>query len=104
MSLANTSKLIHPVMIILALAGQLLQEGVHISEGENKLIIPEHAPVSVTEIPAWKLQQEFSPEGSDCRCWSTANRVIQGDDVIKGTSVDYMVDDVFSTGFKFGGL
>ncbi len=74
----------------------------HISE--NKLIIPEHAPVSVTEIPAWKLQRELSAERSDHRCWSTANRIIQGDDIIKGTSVDYVVDDVFSTGFKFGGL
>lgn len=76
----------------------------HIREGENKLIIPEQAPVSVTEIPAWKLQRELSTERSDRRCWSTANRIIQGDDVIKGTSVDYVVDDVFSTGFKFGGL
>ena len=76
----------------------------HIREGEKKLILPEHAPVSVTEIPAWKLPRELSAEHSDYRCWSTANRIIQGDDVIKGTSVDYVVDDVFSTGFKFGGL
>ena len=77
----------------------------HISETEKKLIIPEHAPVSVTEIPALKLPEDSSSqEHNGRRCWSTANRIIQRDDVIKGTSVDYMVDDVFSTGFKFGGL
>lgn len=75
----------------------------HIGEKENKLIIPEHASVSVTEIPAWKLHRDLSKERGDRRCWSTANRLIQGD-VIKGTSVDYMVEDVFSTGFKFRGL
>lgn len=77
----------------------------YLREDESKLIIPEHAPVSVSEIPAWRLQRELSAERSDRRCWSTASRIIQqGDDVIKGTSVDYVVDDVFSTGFKFGGL
>ena len=89
----------------MACAGQLLQDGVHLRENESKLIIPEHAPVSVTEIPAWRLKRLLSTEHSDCRCWSTASRIIQQrDDVIKGTSVDYVVDDVFSTGFKFGGL
>ena len=82
-------------------SGQLLQDGVTIDEEEKKLIIPNHAPVSVVEIPAWKLLREADLDRSDRRCWSTPHKTIQGEEVVKGTS---LVNDVFSTGYKFGGL
>lgn len=66
------------------------------------MVIPDHAPVSVTEIPAWKLHRDVGNERSDRRCWSTAHGIIQ--DVIEGGFMDYQVDDILSIGFKFGGL
>ena len=85
-------------------AGQLLQDGVSIDEEGEKLILPDHSSVSVTKIPAWKLPRDVDSERLDRRCWSTTNKMIESEDVLKGSSIDYQVNNVFSTGFKFGGL
>lgn len=87
--------------VILVFAGQLLQDDVSINEAKKELNIPDHAPISVSELSAWELHRDVNRVRSDHHCWSTT---VRGEDVIKGDYVDYRVDSVFSTGFRFGGL
>ena len=75
-----------------------------IDEQKRKLIISDRTPVSVVEMPVWKLHREVDRGRVDRRCWSTVNEMTLSNDVIKGSHMDYQVEDVFSTGFKFEGL
>ena len=79
-----------------------MQDGVSIDEAREELIIPNHAPISVTEIPGLRLHTAADHELAEHRCWSTASMVIRSEGVVKGTDTDNQVDSVFLTGFKFG--
>ena len=88
--------------LLIFIAGQLLQDGVSIDEAREELIIPDHAPISVTEIPVLKLHTAAVSKLADRRCWSTTSMMILSEGVVKGTDVDYQVDSLLLTGFKFG--
>ena len=80
-------------------------QGSVIDEERNKLMVSGRAPVSVVEMPAWKLHRDIDHSGGfDRRCWSSVYQLIQSDALIEGSYMDYQVEDVFSTGFKFEGL
>ena len=78
-----------------------MQDGVSIDEVREELIIPNRAPMSVTEIPVLKLYATADSERADCRCWSTSGMMIQSEGVIERNDVDYQIDSVFLNGFKF---
>ena len=89
-------------IIITVFTGQLLQDGVSIDEDREELIIPNRAPMPVTEIPVLKLHTTADCERADCRCWSTTSIMIQSEGVVERTDGDYQIDSLFLNGFKFG--
>ena len=79
--------------------GQFLREGVEIDAARKLLLLPNKAPVPVMRKPVWAYMEHNVP--SDQLCWVAMNPGYQGHGLIDGHYLDYVVDDVLSTGFKF---
>ena len=56
-------------------------------------------PVPVMRKPVWHFMER--EEASDKLCWTAMNPGYQGKKLIRGHYLDYLVDDVLSSSFKF---
>lgn len=84
------------VQCILTYIGQFMGTNVTIDEDGGLMKIGDHqAPFSVKKGEIWSY---LNMPGS---CWHPTNSDDQGTGVIEGTYVDYIVDDLFATDFKY---
>ena len=73
-----------------------------IDEVRKLLLMPNKAPVPVEWKPVWRyLEMEDDEEQSVEHCWAAMNPGLQGKGLIDGHYLDYVVEDVLSTGFTF---
>ncbi len=63
------------------------------------LLLPKLEPVAVMRKPVWHFMERDSPDES--LCWVAMNSGYQGKGLLQGHYLDYLVDDVLSTDFKF---
>ena len=49
----------------------------------------------------WHFMERESPDPEQKLCWQAMNPGYQGKGLIEGTYLDYLVDDVLSSDFKF---
>ena len=83
------------------LIGQFFREGVEIDEVRKMLIIPHKEPVPIMRKPIWSfMEREKNTSSIDNFCWTTMNIGYQGNGLIDGHYVDYIVHDVLSVAFK----
>ena len=79
--------------------GQFFRKGVEVDQVRKILIMPDKEPVPVMRRPVWSFMERETPD--DQLCWTAMNPGYQGEGLIDGTYLDYLVDDVMSTDFKF---
>ena len=79
-------------------AGQFFRKGVDIDETRKILIMPDKEPVPVMRRPVWSFMERETAD--DQLCWTAMNPGYQGEGLIDGTYLDYLVDDVMATDFK----
>ena len=79
--------------------GQFFREGVEIDTARKLLLLPKKAPVPVMRKPVWAYMEQNVP--SNQLCWVAMNPGYQGKHLIDGHYLDYVVNDVLSTDFKF---
>ena len=90
-----------PISPIYLLAGQFFREGIEIDESRKLLLLgPDMEPVPVMRKPVWSFMERETPE--EQLCWAAMNPGYQGKRLIQGHYLDYLVDDVLSSNFKFG--
>lgn len=66
------------------------------------VLMPNKAPIPVERKPAWKyLEKKNFKEQNLIHCWTVMNRGKQGQGLIDGHYLDYVVEDVLSSGFIF---
>ena len=80
-------------------SGQFFRERVEIDEIRRLLLLPNMEPVAVMRKPVWHFMERDEPE--DQLCWAAMNPGYQGKKLIEGHYLDYLVDDVLSSKFKF---
>jgi hypothetical protein len=71
---------------------------VDVDETRKILIMPDKEPVPVMRRPVWSFMERETRD--DQLCWTAMNPGYQGEGLIDGTYLDYLVDDVMSTDFK----
>ena len=83
------------------LIGQFYRQGVEIDEVHKMLIIPHKEPISIMQRPIWSFMERKKNRSSidDNFCWTTMNIGYQGDGLIDGHYIDYIVHDVLSVDF-----
>ena len=79
--------------------GQFFRDQVEIDELRRLLLLPEMEPVAVMRKPAWHFMEREEKE--DQFCWVAMNPGYQGKKLIQGHYLDYLVDDVLSSSFRF---
>ena len=84
---------------VFCLSGQFFQEGVEIDETRKILISPGKEPVPVMRRPVWSFMEREVAD--DQLCWTAMNPGYQGEGLIDGTYLDYLVNDVLSVDFTF---
>ena len=80
-------------------SGQFFQKGVEVDTVRKLLILPGKEPVPVMRHPVWSFMEREVAD--DQFCWTAMNPGYQGEGLIDGTYLDYLVNDVLSTNFKF---
>ena len=86
--------------MLISFAGQFFREMIEIDESRRLLLLgPDMEPVPVTRKPVWSFMERERPE--DQLCWAAMNPGYQGKRLIQGHYLDYLVDDVLSSDFKF---
>jgi len=68
--------------------GQFMGKDIKIDSGYNMMKIGDHKPISVVKGPAWLFL------GIDDDCWYGKSTSNQGDGVIEGNIMDYMVEEL----------
>ena len=88
--------------MLISFAGQFFHEMIEIDESRSATAIlgPDMEPVPVMRKPVWSFMERETPE--DQLCWVAMNPGYQGKKLIQGHYLDYLVDDVLSSDFKFG--
>lgn len=82
--------------------GQFFHDKIMIDEVRKLLFLPNKAPVPVEKKPVWRFMERTAHEGEhEQYCWSAMNPGQQGKELIDGDYLDYLVEDVHSTGFQF---
>ena len=81
------------------LSGQFFRKGVEIDEVRKILIMPDKEPVPVMRRPVWSFMEREVAD--DQLCWTAMNPGYQGDGLIDGKYLDYLVDDVLNTKWSF---
>ena len=79
--------------------GQFFRKEVEIDTVRKILILPGKEPVPLMRRPVWSFMEREVAD--DQLCWTAMNPGYQGQGLIDGTYLDYLVNDVFSTDFKF---
>ena len=81
--------------------GQFFREGIEIDKSRKLLLLgPDMEPIPVMRKPVWSFTERETPE--DQLCWAAMNPGYQGKRLIQGHYLDYLVDNVLSSDFKFG--
>ena len=80
-------------------SGQFFRKGVEIDEVRKILIMPDKEPVPVMRRPVWSFMEREVAD--DQLCWTAMNPGYQGDGLIDGRYLDYLVDDVLDTEWSF---
>ena len=65
------------------------------------LFLPGKAPVPVEWRPVWRFMERRAEEKNVQHCWAAMNPGNQGKGLIDGHYLDYLVEDVLSSGFSF---
>ena len=73
-----------------------------VDEDQKLLLLPAMDPVPVMRHSVWHFMERDTPD--DSLCWQAMNPGYQGRRLIEGHYLDYLVDDVLSTTFKFAPL
>ena len=81
------------------LLGQFLRTGVEVDEIRHILFLPNMEPVPVMRKPVWHFMERDTQD--EQLCWVSMNPGYQGKRLIEGHYLDYLVDDVLSSGFVF---
>ena len=81
--------------------GQFFHKGVEIDEMRKLLFLPGKAPVPVEWRPVWRFMERSAEEKNVQHCWASMNPGNQGKGLIDGHYLDYLVEDVFTSGFRF---
>ena len=81
------------------LIGQFFRKEVEVDTVRKFLILPGKEPVPVMRRPVWSFMEREVVD--DQLCWTAMNPGYQGQGLIDGTYLDYLVEDVFFTDFKF---
>ena len=84
---------------LLLFTGQFFRKEVEIDTVRKILILPGKEPVPVMRRPVWSFMEREVVD--DQLCWTAMNPGYQGQGLIDGAYLDYLVEDVFSTDFKF---
>ena len=64
------------------------------------LIMPNKEPVPVMRRPVWSFM-ERGRHSNEQLCWTAMNPGYQGDGLIDGHYLDYLVDDVMTSEYQF---
>ena len=81
-------------------AGQFYRKGVVVDEVRKLLLMPNKDPVAVEWKTVWRYIEKNS-NLDDEHCWTALNPGLQGKGLIDGNYLDYLVEDVLSSGFQF---
>ena len=65
------------------------------------LVMPNKSPVPVEWKPVWRFMERRAPRKDEEHCWKAMNPGTQGKGLIDGHYLDYLVEDVLSSGFQF---
>ena len=66
------------------------------------LFMPNKSPVPVEWKPVWRfLEKRMADKETGQHCWVAMNPGNQGKGLIDGHYLDYLVEDVLSSGFQF---
>ena len=79
--------------------GQFFRKGVKIDPVRKFLVLPNKDPVPVMRRPVWSFMERHVRD--DQLCWTAMNPGYQGDSLIDGHYLDYMVDSILSDNFVF---
>ena len=79
--------------------GQFFHKGVEIDEMHKSLFLPGKAPVPVEWRPVWRFMERSTEEKNMQHCWASMNPGNQGKGLIDGYYLDYLVEDVLTSGF-----
>ena len=85
--------------IFWSISGQFFRKGVEIDVARKLLLLPNKPPVPVMRKPVWAYMEHNVR--SDQLCWVAMNPGYQGNHLIDGHYLDYVVDNILSTDFKF---
>ncbi|XP_064388350.1 uncharacterized protein LOC135336475 [Halichondria panicea] len=81
------------------LVGQFFRDGVKIDTVRKFLLLPKMEPVPIMRRPIWGFMERKVED--DQLCWTAMNAGYQGDGLIQGNYLNYLVDDVLDDGFIF---
>ena len=82
--------------------GQFLRKGIVVDEVRKLLLMPNKAPVPVERKPVWKYLEQWDKDANNMQyCWAAGNPGLQGEMLIDGHYLDYVVEDLLSFGFLF---
>ena len=77
-----------------------MTKGVIVDRVKQILIRPDHAPVPVTRGNTWNYNKN-STLNDTTPCWRAMNHGSQGDGLIEGKVLDYVVSSVEQKEFNF---
>ncbi len=81
------------------MAGQFLRDDVKIDTVRKLLLLPKMEPVPIMRRPIWGFMEREVKD--DQLCWTAMNAGYQGDGLIQGNYLNYLVNDVLDDGFVF---
>ena len=70
-------------------------------EVRKLLFLPNNPPVPVEWRPVWRFMERRVEIQNVQHCWAAMNPGNQGKGLIDGHYLDYLVEDVLTSGFKF---
>ena len=70
-------------------------------EVRKLLFLPNKPPVPVEWKPAWRYLEKEANNTNVQHCWTAMNPGDQGKELIDGSYLDYLVEDVLTSGFQF---
>ena len=71
-------------------------------EVRTMLFMPNKDPVPVEWRPVWRfMERRRADQEAERYCWVAMNAGSQGSGLIDGHYLDYVVEDVLSSGFQF---
>ncbi len=86
-------------MFACTISGQFFRDGVEIDTVRKLLILPGKEPVPVMRRPVWSFMEREARD--DQLCWTAMNPGYQGEGLIDGKYLEYLVDDVLSSDFTY---